>query len=88
MSRLKTEYPHRPRLFFRARRTLLAAWEEEQEEGDEASMKFRRREEVMVVAWRLEEVGGGYRKPSTNATAPLSFYNRKAHISQLVSPHA
>jgi len=33
----------------------------------------------------------GYRKlsaPTTNAMAPLSFYNRKAHISQPVSPHA
>lgn len=32
--------------------------------------------------WLSETLG------PTNATAPLSFYNRKAHISQPVSPHA
>ncbi|KYM85743.1 hypothetical protein ALC53_04524 [Atta colombica] len=37
----------------------------------------------------VRSTGGGYRKPhgpTTNATAPLSFYNRKAHINTSTNP--
>lgn len=76
-----------PSIFPRASRRILSSSSRTVTVKKEMK-QTRRREEG---AKRVRGTGGGYRKPrgpTTNATAPLSFYNRKAHISQPVSPHA
>lgn len=75
--RARPHRAHTPFSFSRTRRRRKR-WSETRERVGWKNGEWKR-------GWKgLSETLG----PTTNATAPLSFYNRKAHISQPVSPHA